>query len=65
MALTKEEIKKLCRNINKNFKPPFLPKDTVKATPYKNGKGFYLIIGRRDVCFNDKLDVDGAGTCLG
>jgi len=62
--MTKAEIKKLCRNINKNFKPPFLPEGQVKATPYKNGKGFTLVIGRRDVDFNDKLGIDGSGTSI-
>lgn len=62
--MIKEEIKKLCKQINQQFRAPFLPKGAVKATPYKNGKGFTLQIGGRDVDFNDKLGVDGAGTCI-
>lgn len=62
--MDKKEIRKLCKQINHEFRPPFVPKGTVRATPYKNGKGFTLAIGGRDVDFNDKLGVDGAGTCL-
>lgn len=62
--MTKEEIKKLCKEINANFGPPFLKKGEVRATPYRNGRGFTLSIGPRDVDFNNNLGVDGAGTCV-
>ncbi len=62
--MTKEEIKKLCKQLNSQFKPPFLPEGALKATPNRNGKGFVLCIGPRDVEFDDKLNVMGAGTCM-
>jgi hypothetical protein len=62
--MTKKEIKRLVDNINRNFKPPFVPEGLVQATVNKDGKSFTLIIGPRDVDFDDECDVLGAGTCM-
>ena len=46
--MTKKEIEKLCKEINSNFKKPFVD-IKVKAVPDENGNGFSLYIGPRDI----------------
>ena len=62
--MTKEEMKKLVKLINRNFGPPFLEKGTVQAKMERKGAGFSITIGRRDVSVDSDLNVTGAGTCL-
>ena len=49
--------------INQEFGLPFLPEGTVRAKLQEDGT-LKLWIGRRDVHFDDKGTVLGAGTCL-
>ncbi len=61
--MTKKQIEKFIAAINKNFGPPFLPSNTVRANMLDD-KSFMLQIGPRDVDFNFNLEVLGAGTCI-
>ena len=57
------DIDKLIETINKEFSPPFIEEELVKA--WKTGRGdFCLRIGRRDIQLRENGDFVGAGTCL-
>jgi hypothetical protein len=60
-AMTKKQIEAFTESLNRNYGPPFLPEDVVKA--HVTDDGFCLTIGPRDVDFDNDLRVLGAGTC--
>ncbi len=57
-----KHIIKLVKVINKEFRPPFVKKDLVKAK--YTDSGFNLRIGGRDVSLDKDFNVTGAGTIL-
>lgn len=61
--MTREEMEKLVEAINKNFGPPFLPENLVKAT-LLDGNRFMLQISRRDVIFDANMQLESAGTTI-
>lgn len=62
MPLTKEEMEKFAKKLERNFSPPFLPGGAVKVHIYDDH--FNLRIGRRDVDFNLELNDVGSGTMM-
>lgn len=60
--MKKEEIKKLCDEINNNFCEPFT--DIKVRAKVNDDGGFSLYIGPRDVQFDKNCNVVGTGTIL-
>jgi hypothetical protein len=54
----------LARRIERECSPPFLPRGFVRVVEVP-GSGFTLMVGDRDIQFDESGNVVGAGTAVG